>query len=140
MIVSSGVSQGCPLSGSPWAIAFHPILEIFQRKIEEPGLGVVRACADDVGCALQSLLSLIVIASIFRLAKMICSLQLKTAKCVLAPLNVRCTMHVQEQVRLFLCAQLPEWAQFKVAGEGNYLGVLMGPLASLASQWLKAWS
>eukprot|EP00973_Karenia_brevis_P023818 3285794-Karenia_brevis.AAC.1 len=63
MIVTSGVSQGCPLSGSLWAIAFHPILEIFQRKIEEPGLGVVRACADDVGCALLSMQSLVIIAS-----------------------------------------------------------------------------
>ena len=54
----SGVLQGCPLSGTLFVIAIDPLLVMFHRFIHEPKLGMVRACADDIGATLNQLRTL----------------------------------------------------------------------------------
>ena len=51
--ILAGVLQGCPLSGSLFVICIDPLLEFFRSHIEKPGLGKVRACADDIGATLN---------------------------------------------------------------------------------------
>eukprot|EP00959_Pyramimonas_sp_CCMP1952_P013274 280092-Pyramimonas_sp.AAC.1 len=45
--LGSGVLQGCPLSGSLWALAMDPLLRHLHRLFPSIDHGVVRACADD---------------------------------------------------------------------------------------------
>jgi len=56
--VNSGVIQGCALSGLLLALSSDPILNEFVERICPPKLGRARACADDVGCTLRSIVSL----------------------------------------------------------------------------------
>eukprot|EP00972_Heterocapsa_arctica_P045683 6741317-Heterocapsa_arctica.AAC.1 len=48
----SGVLQGCPLSGLLFAVSLDPYLRWMKHDIEDAGLGVIRACADDIGASL----------------------------------------------------------------------------------------
>eukprot|EP00959_Pyramimonas_sp_CCMP1952_P243679 5093574-Pyramimonas_sp.AAC.1 len=52
--MNSGVLQGCPLSGSLYVIASNPFLLDLEHCLVARGrlLGVVRACADDLGAVL----------------------------------------------------------------------------------------
>ena len=47
-LILSGVIQGCPLSGSLFAIAMDPILRLLFDRLENPRIGrrLVRACAN----------------------------------------------------------------------------------------------
>eukprot|EP00973_Karenia_brevis_P025649 3537986-Karenia_brevis.AAC.1 len=53
--VTSGVIQGCPLSGTLFVLATQPILAHLHEVIDASGKGVTRACADDIGCCYKSL-------------------------------------------------------------------------------------
>ena len=53
--ILSGVIQGCPLASFCFVVAFDPFLNLFDSLVVKSELGVVRACADDVGCAIVSL-------------------------------------------------------------------------------------
>ena len=46
--MESGIAQGCLLSGSMFAVGFNPFLLDMKRRIDDRGLGLTRACADDV--------------------------------------------------------------------------------------------
>jgi len=46
--ISSGVLQGCPLSGWLYAIATSPFVAHFDEAIDQQDKGVTRVCADDV--------------------------------------------------------------------------------------------
>lgn len=49
--VKSGIMQGCPLSGLPYATIMDPPLRAMADGSEAAQVGVARACADDVGAA-----------------------------------------------------------------------------------------
>ena len=54
----------------------------------------------------------------------------QASKCLLFPLGETFSEALCEKVREFLCADLPAWAGFQVAGAGVYLGFGVGPLAA----------
>eukprot|EP00959_Pyramimonas_sp_CCMP1952_P392795 8230535-Pyramimonas_sp.AAC.1 len=67
--VTSGIVQGCSLSGSLYAAATAPFLVDLQRQLEAPRRGIARACADDIGAAIRAILSLSILADIMLLAE-----------------------------------------------------------------------
>eukprot|EP00973_Karenia_brevis_P077001 10692653-Karenia_brevis.AAC.1 len=57
-ILRSGVIQGCPLSGTLFAVVIDIFLEFMSQDIFEKGRGEIAACADDIGGVLKSYHSL----------------------------------------------------------------------------------
>jgi len=132
--VISGVLQGCPLSGSLFVICMDPLLYLFKTKIEDQGLGMVRACADDVGATLGALLLLPIFHDGFSRFKRISGLTLKPKKCVLILTTCIASPGNVEVIRKWLRAHCPEWANFQISNVGKYLGFQMGPKAG-ELQW-----
>eukprot|EP00973_Karenia_brevis_P087918 12193854-Karenia_brevis.AAC.1 len=85
--VTSGVIQGCPLSGTLFVLATQPILGHLHEVIDACGKGVTRACADDIGCCYKSLWHLQCVNPVFKAAERAANLVLKIKKCVIAPLS-----------------------------------------------------
>ena len=86
--IQAGVLQGCPFSGSIFAIALDPILAFMEKRLRRGSLGIVRACADDIGAALSSIKGFSVLQPIFQLARVSAGLRLKPSKCVVIQYSV----------------------------------------------------
>ena len=67
-LIWSGVLRGCPLSGSLFAMVMDSFLRAMVVQVEASQLGIIRACADDVGAALRDFRSLVLLADMFELA------------------------------------------------------------------------
>ena len=76
-LISCGVLQGCPLSGSLFVICIDPLLTLFKRFVMVPGKGEVRACADDIGIILRELKHLKIVFRLFDLFGKASGLKLK---------------------------------------------------------------
>ena len=85
-MVTSGVIQGCALSGFLFAMAMDPFFNAFNDRIVKPGFGLVRACADDVAMVLRSIAVLNLVFKTFYEAEELANLALKPKKCFLVPL------------------------------------------------------
>ena len=127
--VLSGVLQGCPLSGTLFAIAIDPILRLLERQLDGGRLGILRACADDIGAALSSATALCSLEPVFSLARVCAGLCLKAKKCVIIRTYCRCTMSTIEVWMTLLSKHVPTWSRFRVAGAAKYLAVVLGPEA-----------
>ncbi len=82
-----GVIQRCPLAAFCFVLAFGPFLSWMNFAVVQRGLGYVRACADDVGCALSSIEVLPTIAAIFNFARLLAGLAVKFHKCRVVPVR-----------------------------------------------------
>jgi len=133
--ILSGVLQGCPLAGSFFALAMDPFLNVFFERVERPGLGVIRACADDIGAAVSNITSLGILKQIFEHAERLAGLRLKAAKGCFVPLHAPLSEELVEEIEKWLSEHIPEWLPFKVASAGKYLGAYLGPGAA-SSLWL----
>ena len=133
----SGVLQGCPLSATLFLMCVNPFLLHFDLTLNRSELGVVRACADDIGAALADYKYLKLIFNVFSLAGQVANLNLKPKKCNIIPLNVV----LDESLKLFfqnwLKDNIPDWSDFKVVSCAKYLGFVLGPQAK-ESQWSDA--
>jgi len=132
--VISGVLQGCPLSGSLFVICMDPLLHVFKLHIEDRGLGIVRACADDVGATLGALHFLPIFQNGFDKFKNISGLTLKPKKCILILTTIVASEANVEVVRKWIRANCPSWSNFQITNSGKYLGLHIGPLAG-EIQW-----
>lgn len=54
--ISRGVKQGCPSSGSVWALAFDPAVRLLRAKLRGP-MGELSVFAADIAAALARLIS-----------------------------------------------------------------------------------
>eukprot|EP00959_Pyramimonas_sp_CCMP1952_P408553 8562401-Pyramimonas_sp.AAC.1 len=78
--ISSGIIQGCSLSGSVYAAVTACFLFDLQKRLEAPRLGLARACAGDIGCAVKKLSALSIVADVMSTAEAIATLSLKLTK------------------------------------------------------------
>eukprot|EP00959_Pyramimonas_sp_CCMP1952_P378155 7921582-Pyramimonas_sp.AAC.1 len=53
--ITAGVPQGCPLSGSLWALGFDPFLRHLVAPFPSKEAATLGACADDVGVVLNQI-------------------------------------------------------------------------------------
>ncbi|CAK0820581.1 unnamed protein product, partial [Prorocentrum cordatum] len=86
VLFSLGIMQGCPLSGTLHALGAAAFLVDLAEKVEGPQVGLIRACADDIGGALRSAQALSEVSQVMSCASAMANLDLKAAKCKVAPL------------------------------------------------------
>ncbi|CAK0807904.1 unnamed protein product [Prorocentrum cordatum] len=133
--VTSGIVQGCSLSGSLYAAATAPFLVDLQRQLEAPRRGIARACADDIGAAIRAILSLSILADIMLLAERFATLSLRIDKCNLVPLHKPFSEAEASEVRPLLCAHVPFFNRINIVESLKRLGLILGPAADADSCW-----
>eukprot|EP00959_Pyramimonas_sp_CCMP1952_P148668 3110099-Pyramimonas_sp.AAC.1 len=74
--VASGVAQGCPLSGTTWAMAMGFIIGAVNAGIPSSEDGRTGACAVDLGLYLQRMSLLVPLAGVFHRAAALGNLHL----------------------------------------------------------------
>ena len=132
--IMCGVLQGCPLSSTLFVMCINPFLEHMDQSIFARNLGVVRACADDVGAALKSFHTLSKLHLVFQWARRISNLTLKPIKCNLVPCSLPWSEALSEFISVWIQDKIPEWRGFRVVRHAKYFGFLMGPKIKDA-QW-----
>lgn len=131
---ATGTPPGCPLSGSVFSICTTPLLRMLSHIVGED---VVFAFADDIAICIRSVTQLAAVHRAFAAFFTATSLRLKPAKCILLPLRMQGWSN-DEQVAAYtdlLRRTVPEWHDFQICGEAKYLGFVVGPRATLQSQW-----
>ena len=90
MEIKSGIRQGCPLSGTIFALLIDPILRMLHHSMGEgPGRTTIGDYADDLACVVSDYTRDVPkMLRVFALAQQASVLTLKFRKCVLVPLNV----------------------------------------------------
>jgi len=140
--IFSGVLQGCNVSAFLFDCVLDPFLEAFNEVITQnkntntnpAHIGVIRACADDIGAALLSIKGLKYMEPIFDLAELLAGLTLKPAKCVLIPTSAPFDEALVYSMKVWLSTNIPKWSNFQIRPAAKYLGIVMGPQAR-ALQW-----
>ena len=134
----AGVKQGCPASGSLFALAFHGLLvELATIDAIIAGRACLRvrlyAYADDLAVAVSDIWCWIQRAApIFRAFLGASALMVKPAKTILIPLWAAPDFFRTKRRAGEL---YPDWAGISVASQGTYLGVLIGPAVSPEARW-----
>ncbi len=134
-LIMCGVMQGCPLSGTLFALALNPFLVWLGTALEVPQLGTVRACADDIGVVLNDIQTVPTLAGITDTMGKAARLHLKTCKCKIIPLWRAFSPQVVETVQTYLFQHVASWCSFQVVASATYLGFVLGPGAGFES-WL----
>jgi endonuclease/exonuclease/phosphatase family metal-dependent hydrolase len=123
---NAGIKQGCPLSGTLFALALDPFIRMLCLTIPKQ-LGTVSAFADDIAIVAKHLLqALRALAPVFSTFQAASCLEVNPLKTVVIPLwDNGCF-----ETRRWLFDALPSWAKFKVQLFGRFLGYLIGPDAA----------
>jgi len=124
----SGVLQGCPGSAFLFNNALDPFLCKIHCILREKNMGIVRACADDIGICLGRLKHLQLIAPIFSSALKLAGLKLKPPKCVIVPLCMLDDKR-KKDISKWLKRNIPDWQDFAVKSSTKLLGFYLGPEA-----------
>lgn len=128
-ISSSGVRQGCPLSG----ILFALCADLLLRKVATvlTGDAVVRGYADYTALVVEDYIrDLPYLSVLFNEFKLIPGLELNVKKTVFIPLwQYGSSEYVRKVIREYCLL----WAEFIISGVGKYLGFMVGPRAGAAS-------
>jgi hypothetical protein len=137
--VLAGVRQGCPLSGSLFALCFHAIIVDLQIKVVHRAFVIsarIFAYADDLGIIIQDLWVLLpMLYDSLRAAGRATNLHLNVKKTRVLPLWRNPLLDVASRR---LGAGWPAWAKFVFTLEHEYLGILVGPSATNVKRWLPA--
>jgi endonuclease/exonuclease/phosphatase family metal-dependent hydrolase len=137
--VLAGVRQGCPLSGSLFALCFHAIIIDLQTKVVHQAFVIsakIFAYADDLGIILQDLWVLMpLLYESLRAAGRATNLHLNVKKTRVLPLWRNPLLDVASRR---LGAGWPAWARFVFTLEHEYLGILVGPSATNVKRWFPA--
>jgi hypothetical protein len=126
--VLCGVRQGCPLSGSLFALAFHPIIVSLSNSLYRVSMNIghdIFAYADDLALVLYEFWKLLpaldrALADIAAGA----GLHINWQKVQLIPLWWHADL---ELMRRRISATCPRWKPTKLSMTAKYLGILVGP-------------
>ena len=120
--VESGVLQGCPLSGSLFALCVDPLYKMLRARLLQDAIpcAAVTACADDVGIALADVRLADRAAEVFVAAERCARLRLKPRKCKLIPL-AETDPDPAVWAGIIACV-VPAWRDFHVVAYAKYLG------------------
>ena len=128
--ICRGIKQGCPLSGTLWALLVDLAVRFLCCSIQYKS-SCLAAYADDLGFVLNDLWKgTQKLMEAFILIEKATTLSLNFGKAIIAPLCGYTLANVKE--RLKACA--PTFAAAKIADHAEHLGVLLGPGA-----WEMAW-
>jgi hypothetical protein len=126
--VLCGVRQGCPLSGSLFALAFHPILVSLSDALLKAAMHVghdIFGYADDLALVLYELWALLpALNSALACIASAAGLHINWKKVQLIPLWRDPDL---ELMRRRLSATCPRWAPSKIGLSAKYLGIQVGP-------------
>ena len=130
--VTSGIKQGCPMSGSLWNLLFDPLFRAVRANADG-SRGGASAFADDVGLAYPDAVTGIrLLVPLLDLVGAASCLRLNWSKTVL--LNF--SRFSDFEVRRKLEQAVPCAACIKVSRCGRYLGFVAGPDAATKA-WIK---
>jgi hypothetical protein len=126
--VLCGVRQGCPLSGSLFALAFHPILVGISEALYKAAMHVghdIFGYADDLALVLYDLWRLLpALDQVLSLVASGAGLHINWKKVQLIPLWRNPNFDL---MRNRLSATCPRWKPSKLATSAKYLGIQVGP-------------
>jgi hypothetical protein len=121
--IRAGIKQGCPASGSIFALALDPFVRMLCLRLPRP-LNSIGAFADDIVITVLNLLpALRYLFPLFNLLARAAGLRLNANKTVIIPLGLT----TEFMIRRFLIDVLPGWGDILVQPAGKLLGVLIGP-------------
>ncbi|CAK0846616.1 unnamed protein product, partial [Prorocentrum cordatum] len=121
--IQSGIIQGCAVSGTLYALGTAVFLIDLASRVEAAGLGLVRACADDIGGTLLAIRHLVHVYRVMQMASDLANLALKVSKCKIVPLPDRFSPELSATVSYWVSRVVPEWSSFEVAPKLLYLGL-----------------
>ena len=124
----SGVLQGCPLSGTLFALVLDPFLALLDTVVQREG-GLLRAAADDIAMILRCLSVLREIERHFASFRRHSLLALKPAKCVIVVAEGPATQSRVERIKVVLNRYTPAWSAFAIRDVAVYLGWRIGAKA-----------
>ena len=128
--IYSGIKQGCPLSGTIFALAIDPLLRTIVLHNTFHSI-TLTAFADDIGISVADLFRILpIVFRIVVLWKKVSALGLNYGKCIIAPL----WRGSHAPIRLWLNEMLPAFASVQIEKYAKYLGIYIGPDAHL-HQW-----
>ena len=131
----SGVLQGCPASAFVFDVCLDPFLVAFEKVVADKGRGIIRACADDLGAALEHYKTFKYMYTVFEDAEKLAGLTLKPVKCIVVPTSEPFSEHIVNVITKWLCQNIPKWANFNLKSIGKYLCFYMRPDAA-SKQWI----
>ena len=112
-------------------LCVEPFVCLFQKQIIDRELGCVALCADDIAVVLKDLHHILAVYIIFVKAELAAGLNLKPTKCKLVPLSAPLSPQLIDSITNYLRELIPAWVSFRIVGSAEYLGIWMGPNASV---------
>ena len=123
--LDQGIKQGCPLSGTLWALLFDPIVRFIAFKVMYKS-SRLSAYADDLAVVLHCLWrGLPLLAAAFGTVSAAATLELNVDKTILVPLFIMPFANIATK----LAELCPGYEQVKIQLMAKYLGVMIGPIA-----------
>jgi hypothetical protein len=124
--INAGIKQGCPASGSLFALALDPFLRFVLQRIPMR-LSTLVAFADDLAAVLLHLRQgLRLLQPLFALLFRAAGLAINPKKTVIVPLGASSAFEVQR----YLHDCLPVWSAIRIGSSGKLLGIWLGPSAA----------
>ena len=126
-LATSGVAQGCPLSGTVFVMIVDPILHHMQSALRAERRVWFVCVPMMLKIALRRSASMALLSPVFAEAGKTLGLFLKPTKCVVVPARPGAKEENKDAIRSNLQAAYPAWASFRISSSGLYIGVLLGP-------------
>lgn len=136
--VTSGIVQGCPMSGWLSAVPADPILRLLVDAVGTTSDETLRAAVDDVGGALEARAASVPLCGRFQLVERAAGLRPRPHKCALVRMWASFSPALESEMRCWLLEVIPDWGRLNVVSAATHLAFVMGPEGGSRS-WLGRW-